>query len=81
MRIYQISMRSNAEENRGESATGRIRGGEHVGFQYCSSYEEAKKYMKENPRWEGEIHMIDVPITKSGILDALNFYGRHPDNG
>ena len=81
MKIYQISIRSNAEENRGESAAGRIRGGEHVGFQYYSSYEEARKYMKENPRWECEIRMIDVPITKSGILEALNFYGGHPDNG
>ena len=58
-----------------------------LGYSYYSSRRDAKQAEREfletcadeEPRVEW--HEIDVPLTKDGVLRALNTYGSHPDNG
>ena len=56
-----------------------------AGFEYFTSRETANREMREflrnNPTEEAEIVAIEIEPTKHGILNALNRYASHPDNG
>lgn len=77
MKIYQVSYRGRG-----------ITEGEHRGYDYVSSKEEAKRLLRKNTSPEcgpddigAPIRVINIEINKRGILSALNQYGGHPDNG
>lgn len=57
-----------------------------LGFEFFSSLSEAEaalsQFKKDHEDAEGStIEVVIVEQTKKGILQALNKYGRHPDNG
>lgn len=54
------------------------------GYTFFTSKRAAEKYRREcDVREEngGEIDEINITPTRKGILDALNRYADHPDNG
>lgn len=62
--------------------------GSSAGYEYFTSKGAADKRKREhlslNPgenKQSNEIDVIEVKPTKAGILDALNRFGDHPDNG
>jgi hypothetical protein len=61
----------------------RTKDGEHAGFSYHTSMEEAGKAARGGRAADHstEINSIDVVQTKVGIVAALNFHASHPDNG
>ncbi len=77
MKIYQISYRGRGVVN-----------GQHRGYEYVSSMSEAKRRLRKNTNDQNgpddignPIYEFNVEISKTGILDALNKHGGHPDNG
>ena len=70
MRIYQVHF-SRIDSLNGKSA----------GYSYHVNKREAKRAAKGDDVSKGEILEIDVEISKSGILHALNVYAGHADNG
>jgi hypothetical protein len=73
MKIYQLGYRGVGVVNE-----------EHGGYRYASSKREVARLTAEakSSDWpvEGVVE-INVELTKSGVLRALNVYGGHPDNG
>ncbi len=77
MKVYQISYRGRGVVN-----------GEHRGYEYVSSKDEAARRIRKNTNSDNgpddigsPVIEINVEISKAGILDALNKHGGHPDNG
>lgn len=77
MKIYQVSYRGRG-----------ILNGEHLGFEYVSSRRKAERLLRENTSdskgpddYCSPITEFNVTLDKAGILQALNRYGSHPDNG
>lgn len=58
----------------------------HQGYEYHSNKKDAEKSQKEFNSWypndvlEG-VEEFNYPITKKGMLEALNFFGSHANNG
>ena len=67
MRIYQV-------HNLHANGTSR-------GYTYFANRKDAKRASKEYGKPYGEINNLDVDISRPGIINALNIYGGHPDNG
>ena len=57
--------------------------GEHQGYQYVSNKRDLRKSLREATSFDhdAEFEVINVEISKRGILEALNKYGEHPNNG
>lgn len=75
MKIYRLSYRGK---------DGGVVAGEHGGYDYVSSKRKAAKMKAraaDHDQQVEEIKVIEVEISKRGILRALNRYGDHPDNG
>lgn len=69
MKIYRVSLDD-------------LRGDGHRGYEYCPSKGAANKTIRAVAETcQCEIEIIDVPLTKAGVLNALNQYGGHPNNG
>lgn len=74
MKIYQVSYLSHSE-------------GSH-GFSFHSSMKEAKKRLSEFKQKtksdfndQSEVRCLRFPATKRGVLQVLNIYASHNDNG
>ena len=78
MKIYQVSRR---EESDG-----------HAGFSYHASRREAEQAVREwcdASSWDAEkmalpaasIEVIEFEATRSGIIEMMNHYAAHNDNG
>jgi hypothetical protein len=72
MRFYCISAR--ARETQPNN-------GPHMGFTFFSSYEEVQAFRRCEGHLDCDVTVIQVELTKAGILAALNLYAGHPDNG
>lgn len=63
--------------------------GESSGYRYVGNQDEARRIARENKASAEEVYgpgyksieTIEVEPTKAGILECLNRYGSHPDNG
>jgi hypothetical protein len=59
--------------------------GVSAGYQFFTAWETAekakRKWLLETGDEGTEIDSIEVTVTGQGILDALNRYASHPDNG
>jgi hypothetical protein len=73
IKIYRVNLRSCQDVNRGES----------TGIMYFTNKREALKAFREDNTdpIEHDFMEIQVETSKKGILQALNTYGGHPDNG
>jgi len=74
MRIYRVSQETNIYCGVDEG---------HGGYKYFGSKAETLRALAEI-RKEGNdasYDLIEVVPTKTGIIQALNFFGGHPDNG
>jgi hypothetical protein len=78
MKVYRLS--------KWEAADG------HRGFQYFSNRRDAVRALRDwvdqhegkeraEIRAGSDIDKLDVKLTKQGIVQALNYYASHPDNG
>jgi hypothetical protein len=72
MKVYQVSLIGD--------------GAEHAGYQYFSNQREAQKAVThwckdKSVEHDASMEIIDVEITKRGILRLLNRYASHADNG
>jgi hypothetical protein len=56
-------------------------GNEHQGYEFFVSKESARQAAKANDECDTDTTVIEVLGTKAGIVDALNRFGGHPDNG
>ena len=56
----------------------KVTRGESQGYHYFSNKAQAHAASRENGKPYSEIDEIEVQISKSGILSALNIYGGHP---
>jgi hypothetical protein len=80
MKFYRISLIANEDQPNN---------GEHRGFHYTTSRSEAVRYLKGHKVYEQELQLDQFPIinvinvkpTRAGILEALNTYADHPNNG
>lgn len=74
MKVYQNSVTGGNES---------VVAGEHQGYSYFPSKREAQRHATEAKRNDHDVEMrvIDVVISKRGILNALNRYGGHAENG
>jgi hypothetical protein len=53
-----------------------------AGYSYHASKREAvKEGHSRKPEMTYETDVLEVEISGKGIIDALNRYGSHPDNG
>jgi hypothetical protein len=60
----------------------RDTGHEHKGYSYHTSKREAERQAsKPEEGVETETEVIEVPLTKAGVLAALRRCGGHADNG
>ncbi len=57
--------------------------GESKGFNFFTTYKEAKQYKENIESDEGwaEIEKIEFDCNKSGIISLLVLHASHPDNG
>lgn len=69
MRIYQLSFSTQRDG--------------HHSYSYVSNIHEAGKETADAKKngYRVERHTINLPITKCGLLKALNRYGSHANNG
>lgn len=70
MKVYRVSSRNFLAE--------------HVGYEFHANKKEAVKKHKEsnnNNNIDPEIREIEIKISKKGIIEALNQWASHPDNG
>ena len=76
MKIYRVHL--HWEE-------GSIVAGNNNGYCYFANKREAEKCFRSSDRDKAyddiDFQEIKVPLTKAGVLRALNIYGGHPDNG
>lgn len=66
MKIYRVSYKDDFDE--------------HTGYSYHSLRRDAKAAMTDTER-KTDVEIIEVKATKSGIVQALNEFGGHPNNG
>jgi len=56
----------------------------HQGFRYAATRKEARVLARDwekTPERSANVTKFDCPCTKVGMIDALNKYGAHNDNG
>lgn len=76
MKIYRVSLFDEHGEH-----------DEHSGYQYFSNKKDATTLAKANCQdpmdfYSGKIMTeFEVKLNKKSVIDALNKYGSHPDNG
>jgi hypothetical protein len=78
MKVYKVSLLNCPEL-----------GGEHAGYFYTRFSTKVREYLKEHhphqlkeKGWRDEyVHTYNVSVTKEGVIDFMNRYGSHPDNG
>lgn len=59
-----------------------VQDGEAAAYHYFSSKREARRLVSEyGEQAEEGVEEFDFPISKQGMLDALNELGGHADNG
>ena len=71
MRIYQNHYRDPMHESHGYSY--------HTSK--ADAQRAARKNVREDPGSEVQTEVMEFPISKAGLLRALNRCGTHPDNG
>ena len=61
----------------------RDKEGRSIEYSYFLNIKEAKKHLRksENVFDDQDMDTIDINISRTGILHALNTYASHPDNG
>jgi hypothetical protein len=73
MKIYIVSERANDEQPNNA---------EHTGYSFFSSRKAAEQHVQDyRETHDMEILTANFPISKRGMLAALNKLGGHPDNG
>lgn len=62
-------------------------GGTSKGYGWFSSYRVARAAVAEFRRatqhedGDASVEPVEIPLTKAGVLAALNFWATYPDNG
>lgn len=69
MKVYQVSVRHKCDGHKGYYFFSRLLDVRTLQAQAVKAEEET------------EVTIFNVPLTKSGILHALNVHGGHADNG
>ena len=53
----------------------------HDGYAYCTSRKAAVALAREGGYDVDTIRMLDVPLTKAGVMALLDQWASHADNG
>lgn len=63
------------------SYTDNVSGEGNRGYSFHASLKDAKQAIKESYHDAEIMYSCNVPLTKQAVLDFMNRYGGHPDNG